>query len=292
TFHWEQRMLNLPHASMRGVDKRLCELSEFVLLKDGRLGPPDAVGGLEEAAKQIKDPDGWFASAYQEDARWALPDGSAAVLYRQRRDRPNPVPAGRIDYTYFETGGVELSGLSAKLEGWERDSSAWKNATVAVSRLEDRGLVVSGLKVEAGNLSLVPVYGNGTRRSGWSDLRLLRLDRLTVDHLQIDQSDLMAFVSKRVPGLRLTELTLDGTIRAAGEWHGKPVSLEAALDLDRAARVLRVRILSAQYMGTPIPASLFRPIQALSISLAPNPETPFAIDLPGLTIKNGRLTVP
>ena len=37
---------------------------------------------------------------------------------------------------------------------------------------------------------------------------------------------------------------------------------------------------------------MFREIKELIIPLYPNPETPFIIDLPSLTIKNGRLTVP
>jgi hypothetical protein len=53
-----------------------------------------------------------------------------------------------------------------------------------------------------------------------------------------------------------------------------------------------VAILSASYLGAPIPSALFRPIKELNLSLEPNPETPFFIDLPGLTIKGGKLTIP
>ncbi|MDE2490578.1 MAG: hypothetical protein KGM24_06995 [Elusimicrobia bacterium] len=292
TFHWAQRWLDLPHSRIRGVNKRLCELSEFVLLKDGKLGPPSVIGGLQEAADQIKDPNGWFASAYREDARWPLPDGSTAILYRQRRRRPDPMPSGRVAYNYFSIGGVEMSGLKLSLKGWDPARSDWSDATASVDQLSDRGLVLHGLKAEASGLSFVPIYEDASRRRGLSDVRLLRLDSLKIDHLEVDQDDLKAFLSKRVPGLRVDAVTLDGTIKAVGDWHGKPVSLEAALDLDRAARTLRIRIVSARYMGAELPTSLFRSIKELTVSLAPNPETPFAIDLPGLTIAGGRLTVP
>ncbi|MDE1977367.1 MAG: glycosyltransferase family 39 protein, partial [Elusimicrobia bacterium] len=56
TFAWEDQRLGLSHVKMRAVNHRLCELSQFVILKEGSLGPPAAVAGLPEAAVQIQDP--------------------------------------------------------------------------------------------------------------------------------------------------------------------------------------------------------------------------------------------
>jgi hypothetical protein len=292
TFHWEQRVLDLPHARMRGVNKRLCELSEFVLLKDGSLGPASVIGDLPKAVKEIKDPDGWFQNAYQVDASWPLPDGSTAVLYRQKRARPKPLPKDRMNYAFFQAGHTKIRGLRAQMSGWDPAESDWKNVIASVDRIEVRGLVISGVAAELKDFSFVPVYQGGIADYDWSDVRLMRLDAVTIRSLTVKAADLKAFLEDRVPGLRLDSLTLDGTVKASGAWHGKSVSAEAALDLDRAARTLRVRLISVSYMGSPVPVSLFKPVKELTISLAPNPETPFAIDLPGLTLRDGTLTVP
>lgn len=293
TFHWVQRYLKLPHARMRGVNKRLCELSEFVLIKNGRLGPPSVIGGLPEAAKTINEPDGWFQTAYQESGRWPLPDGSTAVLYRQRRGRPRPMDQRRIDYTLFQTGDLKIRNLHADLGDWDPAVSAWKNVMLSVDRLDARGLAVRGVAADIEHFSLVPMFqaGSGTAYD-WTDVRLMRVDRVVVRALQVGADDLKAFAEARVPGLAITSLTMDGTIKAVGDWKGRRVSAEAALELDRAAHRLHVRVLSASYMGTPLPSALFKPIKELEISLEPNPETPFSIELAGLTIKDGRLTVP
>ncbi|MBI3564193.1 MAG: hypothetical protein HY079_03240 [Elusimicrobia bacterium] len=293
TFHWAQRYLKLPHARMRGVNKRLCELSEFVLIKDGRLGPPTVIGGLPEAAKVVHEPDGWFQHAYARSASWPLPDGSVAVLYHQKRSRPRPMDQRKLDYTLFQTGDVRVRGMHADLGDWDQGMSAWRNVMLSIDRLEVRGLAVRGVAADVENFSLVPMFeaGAGTNFD-WSDVRLMRVDRVVVRSLQVGADDLKAFVEARVPGLKLNSLTLDGTVKASGDWRGRRVEAEAALELDRAARRLKVRILSASYMGTPVPPALFRPIKELDLSLEPNPETPFSIELAGLTIKDGRLTVP
>jgi hypothetical protein len=292
TFHWVERRLNLPHARMRGVNKRLCELSEFVLLKTGSLGPPSVIGGLPAAAKQIADPDGWFGRAYEEIARWPLPDASAGVLYRQRRGRAKPTDKSGITYDVFAAGDVKGGGMHVDLGRWDPDLSAWRIARASVGEISVRGLAVRGAAADLENFSFVTTNQYGFKQYDWDEIRLMRVDRVTVRGLQVDAEDLRVFLEKRVPGLKLDSLTLDGTVKAAGTYHGRPVAAEAALELDRAARRLKVAVLAASYMGVSVPTALFRPIKELNLSLDPNPETPFYIDLPGLTIKGGRLTIP
>ncbi len=293
TFHWVQRRLNLPHVRMRGVNKRLCEFSEFVIVKNGRLGPASVIGGLPEAAKIVNEPDGWFRAAYEQSASWPLPDASTAVLYRQKRRRPRPIDQKRIDYALLQAGGVRARNMRADLGVWDVGTSAWKDVAIGAERLEVRGLAVRDVAVDVKNFSVVPMFeaGAGTNFD-WGDVRLMRIDRVVVRALRISADDLKKFVEARVPGLALTDLILDGTVKASGEWRGRRVTAEAALELDRAAHRLRVRILSASYMGLSVPVALFRPIKELDLSLDPNPETPFFIELSGLTIKGGVLTVP
>jgi hypothetical protein len=291
TFHWFQRRLNLPHARMRGVNKRLCELSEFVLLKSGYLGPPSVIGGLPEAAAAINDANGWFPKAYAELARWPLPDGSAAVLYRQRRARAKPTAHRVVSYAVFSAGEIRGDNMRIDLGDWTPALSAWKNVRASVDRISIRGLAVRGAAAELENFSFATPYESEVEFD-WNEMRLMRLDRVTVRGLEVDADDLKVFLEKRVHGLKLDSLTLDGTVKAAGTWQGRPVAAEAALELDRPGRRLKVAVLSASYMGLPIPLAMFRPIKELNLSLDPNPETPFYIDLPGLTIKGGKLTIP
>lgn len=293
TLHWERDRLGLPHARIRGVNSRLCELSEFVLLKDGSLGLSFVTGGLPLAAAEIKRPGGWFEAAYEVDARWPLPDGSQAVLYRQRAVRPKPFAQSRIRAARFDAGMAKLDDFRVELSGWDPARSDWRKVRAGVDLVSVRGLAVHGVKAELDCFSFVPVHGRTVRADkSLTDARLMRLDALKVVSLEVRADELKAFLESRVPGLRLDALTMDGTIKAEGRFRGASAALEAGLDLDRSARTLRVRPVSVRLMGVPIPVALFRPVKELTISLAPNPETPFAIDLPGLTIEGGRLTVP
>jgi hypothetical protein len=291
TFHWVQRRLNLPHARMRGVNKRLCELSEFLLMKTGSLGPPSVIGGLPEAARAVMDPEGWFVRAYEVVDRWPLPDRSEAVLYRQRRGRPNPIDHRTIAYEGFSTGEIVGHGMRVDLGDWDPAVPAWRAVHASVDEVRVRGLKIHGAAVDLENFSIIAHYEVGAAYD-WNEMRVMRLDRLTVRGLEVDAADLKSFLEKRVPGLTLDSLTLDGTVKAAGSWNGRPIAAEAALELDRANHRLKVAVLSASYMGVSVPTALFRPIKELNLSLEPNPETPFFIDLPSLTIRGGRLTVP
>ncbi|MFI5360610.1 MAG: hypothetical protein ACHQ49_01470 [Elusimicrobiota bacterium] len=293
TFHYIQRRLGLTHARMRGVNKRLCELSEFLLLKSGNLGPAAVIGGLPEAAQAVADPNGWFGLAYEEISRWPLPDGSFAVLYRQRRGRAAPIDRHAIAYEAVVVGDLKGRGLRVNLGQWDPGLSAWKTGGVSADEVNVRGLAVKGAAVDLENFSVVSAAPYGVAEYEWDQMRLMRLDRVTVRSLEVDAADLQAFVEKRVPGIKLDSLELqDGTAKASGSWKGRPVALEVALILNREEHRLKVVVLAASYMGIPVPTALFRPIKELNLSLAPNPETPFFIDVPGLTIKAGRLTIP
>jgi len=271
----------------------LCELSEFLVLKTGQLGPAAVIGGLPEAAKTVADPEGWFGRAYEELSRWPLPDGSFAVLYRQRRGRAAPLGRRGLTFDQFIVGEIKGSGLRLNVGRWIPALSAWDAASVALDQVSVRGLAVRGVAVDLQNFSFATIDRYGVAEYEWSEMRLMRVDRVTVRSLSIEAADVRAFLEKRVPGLKVESLELeDGTAKVSGNWKGRPFSLEAALILVREEHRLKVAVLSASYMGIPVPAALFRPIKELNLSLDPNPETPFFIDLPGLTIKAGRLTIP
>jgi len=291
TFHWTQRRLGLKHARMRGVNSRLSELSEFVVLKDPKVGPAGVISGLNEAATQIRDPKGWFSRAYQEITRWPLPDGNNAILYRQRRNLPKPYEGETLIYQHYAVGKAELKDLKIRFGPWDPAKSAYKTMSVTLGQIELKGLVLEGTKVDLVNAGFIPVLKGG-RDGDWTDIRLLRLERLRINALEIGAEELKAFLTARVPGLSVGEVTLDKTVSVSGSYKGKPMAVEAALQLLDSPRRLKIDILSARLAGITVPLSMFREIKELTVPLYPYPETPFFIDLPGLTIANGRLTVP
>lgn len=292
TFHWSQRRMGMTSVRMRGVNSRLCELSEFLILKDGRLGPETVISGLPEAANQVRAANGWFARAFEPVNAWPLPDGATARLYRQRRAMPKPFTASKMTYQYFQAGKAELQDLRVTLGGWDKAASVYKTAKVSAGRVTVRGLVIRGLDAELGDAGLVPVYA-GEKSEEWVDARLLKLGRLRVNSLDIGAAELTVFLEARVKGLKVSSVELeDGAIKVSGLWKGYKVAAEAGVALLDSPRRLKVDIRSARFAGAAIPVALFRPIKELTIPLYPNPETPFAIELAGLSLKGGRLTVP
>ncbi|MDX6770816.1 MAG: hypothetical protein SF051_14875 [Elusimicrobiota bacterium] len=292
TFHWSQRRLGMDKVRMRGVNSRLCELSEFLILKDGFLGPPTVISQLPEAAAQVKAPNGWFARAYEQLREWPLPDGSTARLYRQRREMPRPFSSNKMTYQYFQAGKAELQDLRVALGEWDKAASVYKTAKVTAARVTVRGLVLRGLDAELGGAGLVPIY-TGERSEEWVDARLLKLERLRLNSLDVGAAELQAFLEARVKGLKVSSVELeDGAVKVAGTWKGYRVAAEAGVSLLDAPRRLKVDVRSARFGGSAVPVALFRPIKELTVPLYPSPETPFAIELPGLTLDNGRLTVP
>lgn len=291
TFHWMQRRLGLEHARMRGVNRRLCELSDFVLLKEPKVGPGSVVAGLPEAMAEIQDAKGWFPRAYEEIARWPLPDRNNAILYRQRRDLKKPYPGKTLVYQHYTAGKVEITDLKAKFGEWDPASSSYKTMGLDIGEIDVRGLVLRNSSVELFGVGFIPVTKQG-RDDDWSDIRVLKLDRLRVDSLNVGAAELKAFLNARVKGLSVSEIELDKTIRVSGTYNGKAATAEAELKLAENPRRLLVDIKSVSLAGVSVPLSMFREIKELTVPLTPNPETPFAIELPGLTVAGGRLTIP
>src|SRR3569832_25132 len=161
---------------------------------------------------------------------------------------------------------------------WDRKLSAWPAVSAGVDMISVRGLKVTGVAADLRNFSLVTQYDTGADYD-FNEVRLMRLDRVAVRGLTIEAGDLKAFLEKRVPGLKVDAVTLEGTGKGSGSYRGKPVSAEAALELDKAGHRLKVAVISASYIGLPLPAALVRPIKELNLSLGPNPEPPFYNDL-------------
>ncbi|MEK7858810.1 MAG: hypothetical protein AAB320_06665 [Elusimicrobiota bacterium] len=284
-FVWTAKRLALPHLRMRGVNRRLSEFSEFVVLKQGKLGPAGVIDQLPEAAAEITRKKGWFEKAYEEVRRWPLPDDSVAVLYQQRAMTVPPVVGRSFDYQFYSAGPFEATDLKLQFGDWDPQRSVyrWAKASAGVAKL--RGITMSNLEVEMEDVLFVPVT---SKEGAWEDVRFLRLGRLRVKSLEVSGGSLRAFLESRVPHLRVDVLELEKTLKIRGTYRNMGVSAEAEMALE--PKALRIDLVAARLGPSVLPfLGRFRDYR---LPLTPNPETPFFIEISGLTLRDGQLTVP
>jgi len=289
-FNWTAKLLKLPHLRIRGVNSRLCEFSQFVLLKDGRLGPGSVIGGLPEAANIIKTPQGWFKQAYEEAGRWPLPDGSAAVLYEQKRPKEPPLKGRTFRYQFYTSGAWEASDLRIELGDWEPARSAYRWARVSAAEMKLRGLRLTGVQAELEGLRLAPLYEG--RSNTWGDVRLLKLDKLRVKSFRVNGEALKTFLESRVQGLSISALELDKTLKLRGALRGFSVAGELSAEVMSSPPALRLKLRDVRLGATPVPKAFLGPWRTFTQSFLPTPEMPFTIAVPGLTLADGWLSVP
>ncbi|MCX5797140.1 MAG: hypothetical protein NTY77_16740 [Elusimicrobia bacterium] len=291
TFEWEARRLGIAGVHIRQPGMRLCELSEFLLLKDGPWKTAGARGPqLPEAVKTIKDPEGWFSAAYAEVRRWPLPDDSSAVLFQQKRRAKPPVPAGRYRYQFYTSGQFEVTDLVIEFGGWDAQRSVFRWAKASAAEVRAGGLRVAGVQAELEDLLFQPIYEHGSNT--WGDVRFLKLGKLRINSLRVDRESTRAFLEGRFPGLRISGLELDQTARLRGRLGNIQVGAEASVRLETSPPALRIEIINAQSGANQLPGFFLAPFRTFRRPLTPTTETPFAIELPGLTLSNGWLSIP
>ena len=289
-FAWTAKLLELPRVRVRGVNRRLCEFSQFVVLKDARLGPAGVIGGLPEASEIVKQSKNWFAQGYEQIGKWPLPDGSSAVLYRQRRFTKPPFTFRKLGFQFFSAGEFEAENLLIELGDWDAKRSAYRWAKVSASEIKLRGLRMTDALVEIDGFMVVPIHSGDP--NNWEDLRFLKMDRLTVRSLRAEGADLRAFIESRAKGLRLTQFDLDKTLKVRGLVKGLTFSAELAAQVLTSPPGLRLDLRDARIGVTPVPDALLGPLRTFVQPFTPTPELPFIIGLAGLTMADGRLTVP
>ncbi|MBI4375807.1 MAG: glycosyltransferase family 39 protein [Elusimicrobia bacterium] len=287
-FTWTAKQLGLATVRIRGVNSRLSELSEFVVLKGAPLGPAGVIGGLPAAAALIQDESSWFSKAYRPVKGWDLPDGSEAVLYEQASPKKPPFREGDARFDFYEIGRVEARKIRLWVEKWSQADGMYQRAGLEAESIQLRGLEILHPKLEFEGLRLVSASSVGS--PAWEEPRLLRLKRLKLRSAEITEEGLRVFLEKRLRGLKIDRLHIEDGVRASGAWKG--VSLALALSLRREGDALTANVESARIGITPVPGWALGRWRSIRIPLSPTSETPFWIDLPGLTLSQGRLTIP
>ncbi|MBI5883903.1 MAG: hypothetical protein HZB91_12460 [Elusimicrobia bacterium] len=310
-----------------GPGAGLWELSDFVVLKKGFLGPASVTQGLTAAAADFSAEHSWAQRAFTEARRWSLPDGSIAVLFEKARPlrwcEPGELSLGEG----FPSGKVEARGLRLRLENWKAREAVYGRVAVEPEQLCWRGVCAAGPRLELTDAGMVSAAA-GPAASCGPPARLVRLGGARVVSASVSAEDLKAFLQSR--GLETASLDLDDGIRLRGRFRGVPISLDAALlktvtyaklplkkagkgherlaERQRLAGV-NVQVRRLALAGVPLPAEwMFRyllngpPLElsfglhetVVSTALRPGgPRVlPFSVDLPGVTVAKGRLSVP
>ncbi len=286
-FNWVLKHAGLSNLRMRGVNRRYCEFSEFVVIKTGSLGPPPVIGQLEEVRWQMLAHGGWFRRGYEEVAKWTLPDGGEALLFERRKAQKPPMAEKDLSYASFESGEFSAKDLRLSLGRWDPAQRVYPRAVLKASWISLRGLELDNVELVLEGLDLVPVLGI---KGELEDVRLLKLKRLGLASASLDAPKAAAFLGRRARQLKDISADLGDPIAVRGRFKGLPVAAEGRIFLSSDHAVMEAKLLRAKIgpLGLPIPERWGK----TSVSFEPNPETPFEIRVPGFSAKGSALTIP
>lgn len=298
SFNYEVDRLGIEGVRMRGVNRRLCEFAEFLLVKTGSLGPPEVVNQLPEVQKLVLDPASWFQRGYRERRRWPLPDGTEAVLFQRRKLLQPPVGEQEVEFDYYEEHDFLARGMRVDLGRWDAGRGVYPRVRVRAETVDIRGLNIRGVEAVMEDVAMVPVdtdilrMGKARRRSPREllmDFRFLKMRRLTLAAGTIDEKSAAEFLEARVPALREARFELDGDVSARAKLGPVPIGAEASAKLG--SRELVLRLETVRVAGLPVPGALLGRSASYRLDFAPDPELPFELAVPGLSIAKGRLAL-
>ncbi|MFA6030812.1 MAG: glycosyltransferase family 39 protein [Elusimicrobiota bacterium] len=300
TFTWVLRREGLRTLAVRGVNRRLCEFAEFVVLKTGSLGPDAVTGQLPAVRDFMLSPAGWFGSGWRELRRFPLPDGSEAVLFQQRRFARPPLAEKVLRFDYFEEGSVSARDLRVELGDFDPARGLYPRVRVRAEELVVRGLLVRDFDAVLEGLVLIPAAEAGsdsrTVRMGTNglplDVRFLRLDRLSLLRAAVGADALAAFISERSRGAGPVQADIEGgLLQAAFRVRNAVVSAAVRAALAPDGRSVSFALERLSVAGIPVPTALLGRHARFTRSFAPDPELPFELSLAGLRLDGGRLLI-
>ncbi len=152
------------------------------------------------------------------------------------------------------------------------------------------GLRLADLGLELEDVLFQPLYEKGSNT--WGDVRFLKLGRVRVRSLRTDAPSVKTFLEKSLKGLSLSELTLDRDAALRGRLGNLVFSARASARQEGDPPVLRFDLLEVKVGNNPVPGFLLAPFRTYRRPLSPDSDTPFFIEVPGLTLTQNWLTVP
>ncbi|MFH1725089.1 MAG: LmeA family phospholipid-binding protein [Elusimicrobiota bacterium] len=298
TFNWERKRHGVEEVRIRGVNRRLCEFSEFVLVKTGVLGPVSVVNQLPEVQRLMLDPDSWFQRGYRRVGSWPLPDRTEAVLFKRRRLRRPPFGERAARFDHYEERNFLAEGLAIDFGKWDARRGVYPRVTVRAPRIVLRGLEVRDVRVVMDDLGIMPVAeaaaapkGKAAAEDLLSDFRFLRMSRLTFASGTVTEDAAAAFLKARVPQLGPSRFRLNKTVSAETAFGRVPLSAEVSVALLPDGRGLEVELERVAVAGIPLPLVVAGPYRRYRLGFDPNPELPFVVRVSGLEVADGRLRI-
>lgn len=295
TLNWERKRHGVEKIRIRGVNKRVCEFSEFVLVKLGSLGPASVVNQLPKVREEILEEGSWFRRGYKEARRWPLPDETEAVLFQRRRMDEPPLRERVARFDHYEEKAFLIEGMVVDFGKWDGKRGVYRRAALRAKRIVIRGLEVKDAKLEMEGLSLVPVnrekQGVGSTRGLLLNCRLLRMKRLRLLSGSVSAKSVENFIKARVPDVRSARVTLDETVSVEAVVRGLSVAAEASIELRPDGSGLDVAVEKASVAGVGLPAGLLGRHARYALEFAPDPELPFHLEVKRLSIAGGALRI-
>lgn len=282
-FDWELSRLAPFPVAMRGVNRRVCELSEFLLLKTESLGPASVVNQLPGVRDEILSEGSWFQRGHEQIRTWDLPDKSQAVLYQRRRPRTPPFPEKRLRFDRLEQPRWRAEGLVVEFGSWDAERGVYPRVEIRAKEFVLRGLRIEDLALELHDVLMVPAAP--------PDVRLLRLGRLKVLSAAVSADSAAEFFKARAPKLQSVKFILEKTVSLEAKAKNVPLSAEAFVELAADKKSLALGLKRLAVRGIPFPVWLLGPHSRYTLDFAPDEELPFEIELGSLTVAGGRLVI-
>ncbi|OGR57360.1 MAG: hypothetical protein A2X36_04370 [Elusimicrobia bacterium GWA2_69_24] len=297
TFDWERRRRRIENLRNRGVDRRFCEFSEFVVVKSGTLGPVTAAKTLTADQEAMLEAGSWFQRGYLQVGRWDLPDKTEALLFQRRRSARPPVQDRELRFNYFEEEMFLAEDLNIDFGAWDAARGVYPKVTVKATRLVLLGLEILGPRVEMEGLSLVPVFESNSvakplgGRESPVDVRILKMSRLRILSATVTEGAFETFLKARVSQLSSPKVGFDKTVRVEGRSRGMRVALEVLTTLRPDGSGLDATLRSLSLGAFAFPVSLLGPQARYALDFAPGPVFPFRLDIPSLSLSGSRLRI-
>lgn len=252
---------------------RLGEFTDFVIVKTGSLGPPGSVVRQTVARKEVLSVEGWFHREFTESARWALPDGSEALLFaRNPTTRVPPSLAPLLGWGGIDGEGIQLSARpSVRYPGSQR-------AEVRARQMNYKSVVLRDVQLDLEGFRLA--------MDDEGHPRLLDLRAVSILSAVWTEEDATVFLGKRVPGLKEGVVSFHGGGRVliSGRMLSVPVKAEMVLSLTKGSIEdrLDVRVRMIKVAGVSVPEVVLERFGNKTLSLAPTARRPYGIRLSGL----------
>jgi hypothetical protein len=280
----------ISHITFRGPSKRrMFEFADFILLKTGSLGPEGSIRLHKECSEVIARNPMWFQKTFEETARWPLPDGSEAILYRQY---PKPFPAinvglinlslDQLEFPNAVAEGVELRAIP--IDKMETAKGHLRQLTLSARKISYKDVPFDDVRVD-----LIDPIVNIPLFLETQDLQLLKLNTLR-PQASLDVQNLITIVKQKAKWLKDPALTYEGNLLTVSGRVGF-VPLVVSMKIQVNGSVLETVLEKVGVGGIPLPRFLFTALTNKKVSLLANEEMAYNLDVKSVRGENGLLRI-